>query len=174
MQITTKVLDDVRAFALAAHEGQTDKLGHPYGAHVAHVAARCARYGAEYEAVGWLHDTVEDCDVNLDEIERRFGAIVRLGVDAKTKRSGERYFQDYLPRVMEHPIGIVVKYQDADHNRAKVHLIEDAETRSRLDQKYGSVLRILGQAQSQLKRHSLEGPLTWNGSAWIETRTSRD
>ena len=91
-----------------------------------------------------------------------------------TKRSGERYFQDYLPRVMENPIGIVVKYQDADHNRAKVHLIEDAETRSRLDQKYGSVLRILGQAQSQLKRHSLEGPLTWSGSAWIETRTSRD
>lgn len=173
MNLTTDTIAQARDFALAAHEGQADKLGHPYGAHVAHVASRCARYGAEYEITGWLHDVVEDCGISLDEIEARFGPIVRRGVDAMTHREGERYFQDYLPRLMNHTIGIVVKYQDADHNRAKVHLIEDAETRSRLDQKYGSVLRILGNAQPQLKRHSLEGPILWDGSAWIETRTSR-
>lgn len=174
MHLDTTALHAARDFALAAHAGQTDNLGRPYGAHVSHVAARCARYGAEYEVVGWLHDIVEDCDIGLDEIERRFGAIVRRGVDAMTHRQGERYFKDYLPRLMSNPIAIVVKYQDADHNRAKIHLIEHAATRDRLDQKYGSALRVLSRAQPQLKRHSLEGPLRWDGTAWIETRTSRD
>ena len=36
---------------------------------------------------GLLHDTVEDTDVSLDDIEKKFGAVVRHLVDGVTKIS---------------------------------------------------------------------------------------
>lgn len=161
-------LAQAEALARSAHADQTDKLGHPYVAHVAHVAAQLRRFGPEYEMVGWLHDIVEDCDVTLEEIEQKFGPIVRRGVDAMTRREGERYFQDYLPRVMENQCAIHAKYADSRHNLAKVHLLDDPATRERLSQKYGSVLRRLSQAQSQLARWGDLGPLVFRDGMWTE------
>lgn len=50
----------------------------PYASHVAGVVAILARHGwdEEVQAAGALHDTLEDCGVTADELERRFGARV--------------------------------------------------------------------------------------------------
>lgn len=61
------------------------------------------------------HDTVEDTDATLDEIEELFGSVVRHAVDALTKRPGENYF-DALMRVRDNPIAVIVKRADLTHN----------------------------------------------------------
>ena len=126
------------------HEGQTDKSGNPYIDHVRDVADRVSSLGENYVIVGLLHDSVEDTDITLEKIEEEFGKDVRDGVDGMTKREGEDYFDDYLPRVASNEISRNVKIADSSHNLSKNHLLKDPELRGKLKQKYTSVLQFLG------------------------------
>ena len=89
-------------FAREAHKDHVRKYtNEPYITHLAEVAGIVAStlhtdaVGYE-EAVGvaWLHDTVEDCGVTLQEIEDRFGTTVAIGVsgltDTETGNRAER------------------------------------------------------------------------------------
>lgn len=77
-------------FAKKAHAGQIRKyVGEPYVYHPARVAARVTLLpGATEEmvAAAWLHDTVEDCDVTVDEVREKFGPIVADLVDGLTDK----------------------------------------------------------------------------------------
>ncbi len=67
------------AFATAKHEGQTRKYtGEPYVTHCIAVAniVRTVPHTEEMIAAALLHDTVEDTDTSLEEIERFFGRAV--------------------------------------------------------------------------------------------------
>lgn len=103
------------------HEGQFDKLGIPYINHVKEVADRVSEYGEDYIIVGLLHDSVEDTDITLEDIEAKFGRAIRDGVDGMTKREGEDYFDDYLPRVTLNELSRRVKVADSSHNLSKNH-----------------------------------------------------
>ena len=73
------------AFALGAHADQTRKgKDVPYASHLLAVAALVFEAGGDVgQAVAaLLHDSVEDCpDVELSQIEARFGADVAATVD---------------------------------------------------------------------------------------------
>ena len=73
--------------ALGAHEGQTRKSGEPYINHPLSVATIVARQGFDdiTVAAALLHDAVEDTFIDLDDLERDFGAEVALIVDGVTK-----------------------------------------------------------------------------------------
>jgi GTP pyrophosphokinase len=73
--------------AAGAHEGQTRLSGEPYVAHSIEVATILADLGLDATAVaaGVLHDTVEDTEITLDDLEREFGAAVATIVDGVTK-----------------------------------------------------------------------------------------
>lgn len=80
---------EIRAkdFATRAHEGQVRKYtGEPYIGHPAAVAAlvRSVPHTPEMLAAAWLHDTVEDCGVALEEIHRLFGPEVAYMVECLT------------------------------------------------------------------------------------------
>lgn len=84
-------------FAREAHAGQVRKYtGAPYTDHLAEVAGIVAtvEWASTALAVAWLHDVVEDCGVTLAEIDRRFGAMVAIGVsglsDVETGNRAER------------------------------------------------------------------------------------
>jgi guanosine-3',5'-bis(diphosphate) 3'-pyrophosphohydrolase len=85
-----------RAYRTAehAHEGQTRASGEPYIGHCLSVAAILAELCVPPAviAAGLLHDTVEDTDVTLDDIQRDFGDEITLLVDGVTKLT-------QLPRV---------------------------------------------------------------------------
>jgi hypothetical protein len=116
-------------FAAAMHAKQEDKNGQPYIWHPIRVAQglKNAGYAETYQAVGLLHDTVEDTEATLAQIEERFGAVVLGGVDAMTRRvdpdTGENLetYKDYIRRCCEHLIGRKVKrydvYDNADPRR---------------------------------------------------------
>lgn len=74
-------------FAAEAHDGQMRKSGEPYICHPVEVAKILIEYGADDSAVisALLHDTVEDTDVTLDIIKKKFGDEIALLVDGVTK-----------------------------------------------------------------------------------------
>ena len=85
-----------RAYRVAeqAHEGQTRASGEPYISHCLAVAAILAELCVPPAVIsaGLLHDTVEDTDLTLKDIQRDFGDEIALLVDGVTKLT-------QLPRV---------------------------------------------------------------------------
>ena len=136
---TEDLIHQAAQVARAAHAGQVDKLGVDYFEHVAAVADAVSDYGANYQIVALLHDSLEDCDdrsiVSPELLARTFGAAVAQAIDAITKRTGEDYERDYLQRVLANPIARVVKRADVAHNRSRLHHLAE-DTRARLAAKY--------------------------------------
>lgn len=70
-----------------AHEGQLRTSGDPYITHPLAVASILLDYCMDNDTIcaALLHDTVEDTDVTLDELRKKFGEDVALMVDGVTK-----------------------------------------------------------------------------------------
>lgn len=76
-------------FSEKHHEGQIRRSGEPYISHPVGVAGILADLRLDFPtiATGLLHDTVEDTDATLEDIEREFGKPVAELVDGVTKIS---------------------------------------------------------------------------------------
>ena len=74
-------------FADAAHLGQMRKNGEPYITHPIAVAALCAKWKLDANALmaALLHDAMEDCGVTKLELVEKFGGTVADLVDGLTK-----------------------------------------------------------------------------------------
>ena len=75
-------------FAVEAHKNDRRKSGEPYIFHpisVAQIVAEEIGLGATSIICALLHDTVEDTEVTLEDIEREFGSTVRKIIDGLTK-----------------------------------------------------------------------------------------
>ena len=74
-------------YAYLAHDGQTRKSGEPFIVHPIMVSLRLAqlRLPTDLVAAGLLHDTVEDCGIEVDDLRKEFGNSVTLLVDGVTK-----------------------------------------------------------------------------------------
>ena len=74
-------------FADTAHLGQMRHSGEPYITHPIAVAAQCATWKLDAQALmaALLHDAMEDCGVTKAELIDRFGAPVAELVDGLTK-----------------------------------------------------------------------------------------
>jgi len=76
------------AFAMTAHREQYRKVGDiPYIWHPVEVANICMQMTHDEDVIiaGLLHDTVEDTDVTIEDIEREFGPRVREFVGSETE-----------------------------------------------------------------------------------------
>jgi GTP pyrophosphokinase len=86
----------MRAYQVAenAHRLQKRASGEPYITHCIAVAGILAemRLPASVVAAALLHDTVEDTEIKLEDIERDFGIEIAIMVDGVTKLT-------HLPRV---------------------------------------------------------------------------
>jgi len=120
-------------FATKAHEGQKRRSGEPYIIHPLAVADTLIDWGMDIDTVlaGVLHDTVEDTEASLDDIENLFGHSVAFLVDGVTKvskaRAGMRNLESYLPQTKDNlsklliAVGqdvrvIIIKLADRLHN----------------------------------------------------------
>jgi guanosine-3',5'-bis(diphosphate) 3'-pyrophosphohydrolase len=85
-------------FARDAHDGVKRKSGEPYILHPLAVAKIIVlEMGLEDPvavACAFLHDVVEDTDIELDEIERRFGQKAREIIDGLTKIPRSAFFDE--------------------------------------------------------------------------------
>ena len=82
------LFEDALRFAQEAHAGMSRKgEGLPFILHPMEAAVICASMSSDQEllAAALLHDTVEDTDVTLEQIEARFGPRVALLVASETE-----------------------------------------------------------------------------------------
>src|SRR5688500_6712112 len=86
------ILDAAR-YAERAHRGQVRKYtGWPYITHCARVAGAVSCWHESDDimvAVGWLHDTIEDCGISYQAIYEVFGIEVATLVKELTNPSKE-------------------------------------------------------------------------------------
>jgi len=85
-----KIVEKAYKFAKKAHLGQKRKSGDPYITHPVAVARILLELGmsSSVVAAAFLHDVVEDSEVKIDEIEKKFGqdiAYLVKGVTGLTK-----------------------------------------------------------------------------------------
>src|SRR3954465_2595962 len=118
------------AFEMAAeaHKTMRRKSGEPYILHPLAVAMICVEeigLGVRSTICSLLHDTVEDTDLTLEEIEHDFGGEIARIVDGLTKISGiidtsssqqAENFKKILLTLTDDPRVILIKLADRLHN----------------------------------------------------------
>ena len=109
----SKMIAAARLIAKLAHKGQKDKAGIDYFTHPEAVAAMLET--PEEKTVGYLHDTVEDTDVTVEEIRAVFGDEIADAVALMTHTDGVTYM-DYVKEIGKNPLARKVKLADLTHN----------------------------------------------------------
>src|SRR5215475_6677550 len=119
-----------RAFEMAAdaHKTMRRKSGEPYILHPLAVARVCVEeigLGVRSTICSLLHDTVEDTDISLEDVERDFGNEIARIVDGLTKISNvidvnaskqAENFKKILLTLTDDPRVILIKLADRLHN----------------------------------------------------------
>ena len=115
-------------FADQAHLGQLRNNGEPYITHPIAVAAQCAEWTLDAQALmaALLHDSLEDCGVTKIELIERFGSPVAELVDGLTKldklhfntreESQAESFRKMLLAMARDVRVILIKLADRSHN----------------------------------------------------------
>ncbi|MGC4395182.1 RelA/SpoT family protein [Hydrogenophaga sp. T2] len=115
-------------FADEAHLGQLRKNGDPYITHPIAVAAQCAEWKLDAQALmaALMHDAIEDCGVTKQELVERFGAPVAELVDGLTKlerlefssreQNQAESFRKMLLAMAKDVRVILIKLADRTHN----------------------------------------------------------
>jgi len=118
------------AFKMAAeaHKTMRRKSGEPYILHPIAVAMICVEeigLGVRSTICALLHDTVEDTDITLEDVEREFGSEISKIVDGLTKISNvidtntsqqAENFKKILLTLTDDPRVILIKLADRLHN----------------------------------------------------------
>lgn len=118
------------AFEMAAeaHKTMRRKSGEPYILHPIAVAKICVEeigLGIRSTICALLHDTVEDTDISLEDVEREFGNEIARIVDGLTKISNvidvnasqqAENFKKILLTLTDDPRVILIKLADRLHN----------------------------------------------------------
>src|SRR5687767_12979291 len=114
--------------AVDAHKTMRRKSGEPYILHPIAVARICVEeigLGIRSTICALLHDTVEDTDITLEEVEREFGNEISRIVDGLTKISNvidvnasqqAENFKKILLTLTDDPRVILIKLADRLHN----------------------------------------------------------
>lgn len=115
-------------FADEAHLGQMRKNGDPYITHPIAVAAQCAEWKLDAQALmaALMHDAMEDCGVTKEDLVERFGSPVAELVDGLTKldklefdtreQNQAESFRKMLLAMAKDVRVILIKLADRTHN----------------------------------------------------------
>jgi len=126
--------------AVEAHKTMRRKSGEPYVLHPIAVARICVEeigLGVRSTICSLLHDTVEDTDISLEDIEREFGNEIARIVDGLTKIANvidvnasqqAENFKKILLTLTDDPRVILIKLADRLHNmRTLDHMKSDKQ-----------------------------------------------
>ncbi len=127
-----------------AHSNQLRKSGDPFITHPLEVAKilTSIKLDADSIVAGLLHDTLEDTNLNIDQIDKNFGYQIVELVDGLTKinkyslkvnnqKFGENYKKLILATTKDLRV-ILVKLADRLHNMRTIHFIKDENKKTRI------------------------------------------
>jgi len=139
-------LNRAYVFAMVRHGAQKRHSGDPYYAHPVSVAGILTDLKLDYSTIiaGLLHDTVEDTDVTLEEIEEVFSKDIADIVDGVTKltqleassRAAKQAenFQKFILATTKDIRVLLVKLADRLHNMRTIQFMPKPESRIRIAQ----------------------------------------
>ncbi|SFM88891.1 bifunctional (p)ppGpp synthetase/guanosine-3',5'-bis(diphosphate) 3'-pyrophosphohydrolase [Variovorax sp. OV329] len=174
----TEMVRRAYRFADEAHLGQLRNSGEPYITHPIAVAAQCAEWKLDAQALmaALLHDAIEDCGVTKAELIERFGAPVAELVDGLTKLDKLQFntreenqaesFRKMLLAMARDVRVILIKLADRTHN---MRTLDDAprEKWGRISKEtldiYAPIAHRLGlnQTYRELQEESFKHLLPW-------------
>ncbi|MDP9230211.1 MAG: bifunctional (p)ppGpp synthetase/guanosine-3',5'-bis(diphosphate) 3'-pyrophosphohydrolase [Bacteroidota bacterium] len=123
-----KIIRVAFQMAVEAHKSMRRKSGEPYILHPLAVAKICVEeigLGVRSTICALMHDTVEDTDITLEDVEREFGNEIARIVDGLTKISNvidvnasqqAENFKKILLTLTDDPRVILIKLADRLHN----------------------------------------------------------
>ena len=131
-------------YSMQKHAAQMRESGELYFTHPLEVASKLTQYKLDTASIitALLHDTVEDTDATLDEIESLFGSEIRGLVDGVTKlnrlevksestKQAENLRKLVLAMAQDLRV-LMVKLADRLHNMETLHYIPKPEKRQRI------------------------------------------
>ena len=138
--------------ASIVHEGQVDKADEPIINHVARVVDAVSKQvrGMEYRdraiavSAAWLHDTVEDGDVDIWAIDHVFPAGVGIIVRLLT-RNPEDTYAEYISKIAKADASI--SYYDTARLIKRADLFDNrfrGKLPASMEQRYDRALEVLG------------------------------
>ncbi|WP_343564793.1 RelA/SpoT family protein [Kiloniella sp. b19] len=131
-------------FATKYHGSQKRASGDPYFSHPVEVAGILTDLKLDHTAIitALLHDTVEDTEATLEDIERLFGKKIARLVDGVTKLTRlelqseqskhAENFRKLLLAMSDDIRVLMVKLADRLHNMRTIHFIKKEEKRQRI------------------------------------------
>jgi len=137
-------LNRAYVFAMKAHGSQLRASGDPYFSHPIEVAGILTSLRLDSASIitGLLHDTVEDTDTSVEDIESRFGKDVARLVDGVTKLSrielqseSSRHAENFRKLVLamsEDMRVLLVKLADRLHNMRTLRYVDSVDKRRRI------------------------------------------
>ena len=86
-RLDVQMIQRAHDFAVSAHRGQLRASGQPFVSHTIEVATILAQLQLDSDTVvaGLVHDTIEDTEITLHDLEEHFGEQVTQIVDGVTK-----------------------------------------------------------------------------------------
>ena len=137
----TDAMERAYEVARAAHEGQLRKTGDPYITHPTTVALMLAEYGLDSETISaaFLHDTVEDTPLTIQDVAGEFGEDVARLIDGVTKLDRVRYsnreqaqaasIRKMVVAMAQDVRVLIIKLFDRLHNMRTVHALREEKQR---------------------------------------------
>lgn len=128
--------------AATAHEGQVDKLGHPYIMHPLRVMQSFNHHETDERIVAIFHDVVEDTHMTLAYLQANGVTDEQAyAIDLLTHRKFQPR-EEYIKAIKTNPLALRVKIADINDNLGRVEFLP-LETQDRLREKYSKDLRII-------------------------------
>lgn len=133
-----ELIQRAHSFALEKHKGQTRASGEPYITHLREVANLAAKLqlDANSIATALLHDTVEDTDVTLEDIQLTFNKEIADLVNGVTKLSQIKFhsreeaqaenFRKMLLAMAKDIRVLLLKLCDRVHNMRTLEFLSEA------------------------------------------------
>lgn len=150
-------LNRAYVYAMKKHGSQKRASGDPYFSHPLEVAYILTGLKLDTASIitALLHDTVEDTDATLEEIESLFGkeistlvdGVTKLGrLESKTENAKQaENFRKLLLAMSEDIRVLLVKLADRLHNMRTLHHIKKEEKRKRIAQETLEIYAVLAE-----------------------------
>ena len=141
-----KIIKQAWEFSEKSHKGQKRHSGENYFTHPVSVASILSELNLDINTIvtGLLHDVVEDCNVEIDQISALFGTEVAKLVDGVTKlskiemqsdriRQAENFRKLFLATSNDIRV-LLVKLADRTHNMRTIGGIKNVDKRQKIAQ----------------------------------------
>ena len=128
--------------AVNAHDGQFDKAGKPYILHPLRVMNACN--SIECKILGILHDTVEDTDITLDQLDHDYYLPRNILYSLSLLTHDEDIsYEDYILKIKDDDLAREVKVMDIRDNSDIFRLHEVEEKHIKLIRRYHWAMKQL-------------------------------